>query len=118
MDVFPSFLGFLCNLVRKSPRNVEKIARFAGGEKAQNPVTVRESRDDNKNKICVFQGGGGQGGREENCPKAIYRGKRRDNKILKVKMLLSRNFVVMAQAPTQRRHRFIGPDLAFVILFL
>ena len=30
---------------------------------------------------------------------AIFRGKRHDNKILKVKILLSRNFVVMAQAP-------------------
>ena len=26
--------GFLCNLVRKSPQNVEKIARFLGGEKS------------------------------------------------------------------------------------
>ena len=30
---------------------------------------------------------------------AIFRGKRHDSKILKVKSLLSRNFVVMAQAP-------------------
>ena len=30
---------------------------------------------------------------------AIFRGKRHDNKILKVQILLSRNFVVMAQAP-------------------
>ena len=29
----------MCSLVRKSPPNVEKIARFPGGEKAQNPVT-------------------------------------------------------------------------------
>ena len=30
---------------------------------------------------------------------AIFHGKRHDNQILKVKILLSRNFVVMAQAP-------------------
>ena len=61
---------------------------------------IQRKRDDNKNKICAFRGGGGQGGREENCPKRFFfRGKRHDNKILKVKMLLSRNFVVMAQAP-------------------
>ena len=31
---------------------------------------------------------------------AIFHGKRHDNQILKVKNLSSRNFVVMAQAPT------------------
>ena len=38
---------------------------------------------------------------------AIFHGKRHDNKISKVKMLLSSNFVVMAQAPTDvtsKRH--------------
>ena len=30
---------------------------------------------------------------------AVFRGKRHDNKILKVQIFLSRNFVVMAQAP-------------------
>ena len=29
-------------------------------------------RDDNKNKICVFEGGGGIGGREENRPKTLF----------------------------------------------
>ena len=34
-----------------------------------------------------------------NVQNAIFRGKRHDNKILKVQILLSRNFVVIAQAP-------------------
>ena len=32
--VFLFFSIFLCNLVRKSPQNVEKTARFMGGEKS------------------------------------------------------------------------------------
>ena len=35
----------------------------------------------------------------------FFRGKRHDNKILKVKILLSRNFVVVAQAPTLTEFR-------------
>ena len=31
--IFPFSPGLLCNVVRKSPQNVEKIARFPGGEK-------------------------------------------------------------------------------------
>ena len=59
----------------------------------------RRKRDDNKNKICAFQGGwaGGQGGKLSKT--LFFHGKRHDNKNLKVKMLLSRNFVVMALAP-------------------
>ena len=34
---------------------------------------------------------------------AVFRGKRHDNKILNVQILLSRNFVVIAQAPILRR---------------
>ena len=34
---------------------------------------------------------------------AVFRGKRHDNKLLKVQMLLSRNFVVMAQAPSMKK---------------
>ena len=45
--------------------------------------------------------GVGRGGREEICPKTLFfRGIRHDNKILKVQILLSRNFVVIAQAPS------------------
>ena len=48
-----------------------------------------------------FSGGVGQGGRDGVIVQnAIFRGKRHDNKILKVEILLSRNFVVMAQVPT------------------
>ena len=32
---FPLSPGFLCNLVRKSPQTMEKIARFPGGEKSE-----------------------------------------------------------------------------------
>ena len=57
---------------------------------------VQRKRDDNKNKICVFQGGGfGRGAERKIVQNAIFRGKRHDNKILKVKILLSRNLVVM-----------------------
>ena len=36
-------------------------------------IGSQRKRDDNKNKICAFQGGGGgQGGREENCPKRYF----------------------------------------------
>ena len=51
--------------------------------------------------FSVFEGGG-LGGREENRPKCcfFFRGKRHDNKILKSQILLSKKFVVIAQAPT------------------
>ena len=61
---------------------------------------VQRKRDDNKNKICGFQGGVGRGAERKIVQNAIFRGKRHDNKILKVEILLSRNFVVMAQAPS------------------
>ena len=57
-------------------------------------------RDDNKNKICAFRGGGvGRGAGRIIVQNAIFHGKRHDDKTLKVKILLSRNFVVMAQTP-------------------
>ena len=40
-----------------------------------------------------------RGGGRKIVQNAIFHGKRHDNKILKVKILLSSNFVVMAQAP-------------------
>ena len=64
---------------------------------------VQKKRDDNKNKICAFQGGLGRGAGRKIVQNAIFQGKRHDNKILKVKCLLSRNFVVMAQAPKGAR---------------
>ena len=57
-------------------------------------------RDDNKNKICVFEGGGPWGQRGKSPQNTVFHGKLHDNKILKVQILLSRNFVVIAQAPT------------------
>ena len=61
---------------------------------------AQRKRDDNKNKICTLQGGGvGRGAERKIVQNAIFHGKRHDNKILKVKILLSRNFVVMAPAP-------------------
>ena len=54
-----------------------------------------------KTKFALLRGGL-LGGREENFPKTLFsffRGKRHDNTILKVQILLSRNFVVIAQAP-------------------
>ena len=59
----------------------------------------QRKRDDNKNKICAFQGGLGRGAGRKIVQNAIFHGKRHDNNILKVKILLSRNSVVMAQAP-------------------
>ena len=44
---------------------------------------------------------------------AVSRGKRRDNKILKVQILLSKNFVVIAQAPTFPC--FFGPKFSLVL---
>ena len=35
-------------------------------------LVSQRKRDDNKNNICVFKGGGGQGDREENCPKRYF----------------------------------------------
>ena len=54
-----------------------------------------------KIKFALFRGGGWAGGQGGKLSKMLFfRGKRHDNKILKVKILLSRNFVVMAQAPS------------------
>ena len=65
-------------------------------------ANFQRRRDDNKNESFRFLRGGGLGGREENRPKRCFfcfRGKRHDNKILEVQILLSRNLVVIAQAP-------------------
>ena len=44
----------------------------------------------------------GRGAERKIVQNAIFRGKRHDNKILEVQILLSRNFVVIAQAPMQK----------------
>ena len=56
---------------------------------------VRESETTIKIKFAFVRGGG----ERKIVQNAIFRGKRPDNKILKVKILLSRNFVFMPQAP-------------------
>ena len=61
---------------------------------------IQRRRDDNKNRIFAFEGGGCPWGqRGKSSKNACFRGKRHDNNILKVQILLSRNFVVIAQAP-------------------
>ena len=61
---------------------------------------LRESETTIIIKFALFRGGGvGRGGERKIVQNAIFHGKRHDNKILKLKILLSRNFVVMAQAP-------------------
>ena len=52
-----------------------------------------------------FSGGVGRGAERKIVQNAIFQGKRHDNKILKVKFLLSRHFVVMAQAPKVIRNQ-------------
>ena len=59
----------------------------------------RESETTIKIKFALFRGGLGRGAGRKIVQNAIFHGKRHDNKILKVKILLSRNFVVIAQAP-------------------
>ena len=60
------------------------------------PGSCQRRRDENKNKVFAFEGGrGGLGGREENRPKTlVFVGKRHDNKIMKVHILLSREIVL------------------------
>ena len=60
----------------------------------------RESETTVKIKFALFRGGVGRGAGWKIVQNAIFHGKRHDNKILKAKILLSRNFVVMALAPT------------------
>ena len=65
----------------------------------------RRRRDDNKIKFSLLRGGGPGGQRGKSSKTLFFRGKRHDNKILKVKILLSRNFVVIAQAPNKNKHK-------------
>ena len=78
----------------KPPKAIEWLQDFS---------EIQRRRDDNENKIFAFEGGGGpwgqRGQRGKSSKSAYFRGKRHDNKILKVQILLSRNFVVVAQAP-------------------
>ena len=64
---------------------------------------IRERETTIKIKFAFFWGGVGRGAERKIVQNAIFRGKRHDHKILKVKIVLSRNFVVMAQAPMEFR---------------
>ena len=55
-------------------------------------------RDDNKNIFLLLRGGGSWEQRGKSSQNAVFRGKCHDNKILKVQIVSSRNFVVIAQA--------------------
>ena len=60
---------------------------------------LRDCETTIKIKFTLFRGVG-RGGREENCPKTLFfSGNAMTIKFWKVQLLLSRNFVVMVQAP-------------------
>ena len=59
-------------------------------------------RDDNKNKSAHLRGGGALEAKRNIVQNAVCRGKRHDNIILKVQVLLSKNVVVIGQAPRER----------------
>ena len=63
------------------------------------PGISEESETTIKIKFALFRGGWAGGQRGKLSKTLFFHGKRHDNKILKVNILLSRNFVVMAQAP-------------------
>ena len=85
------------NQVSATPRG----QRNWTGPIAKSSNKAQRRRDDNKNRILHFRGGP-WGQRGESSKNAVFRGKRHDNKILKVQILLSRNFVVITQAPKGR----------------
>ena len=86
------------NSAQKSAK--ERFSVKIANNQVWNNRVCQRKRDDNKNKICFFQGVVGRGAERKIVQNGIFRGKRNDNKILKVKILLSRDFVVMAQAPS------------------
>ena len=84
----------------QSQTNFHQAQADAGRAGLEKESFISQRRRDDKIKFSVFEGGGvgALGSEEENRPKRFFRGKRHDNKILKVQFLLSRNFVVIAQA--------------------
>ena len=88
--------NYLAHIVSKNASQI--VSRRQ--KKAFLPLSkFRESETTIKIKFAFFRGGGwGRGAERKIVQNAIFRGKRHDNKILKVKILLSRIFVVMAQA--------------------
>ena len=84
----------------KSAENADSKTRKRQKMRMTGFNVTQRKRDDNKNKNCAFQVGVGRGAGREIIQNAIFHGKRHDKKNSKMKILLSRNFVVMAQAPS------------------
>ena len=68
------------------------------------------------NKICTFEGGRDWWRRGKLSKNAIVRGKRDNNRILKVQILLSRNLVVIAQAPSKIARLLRPVDAQFIAI--
>ena len=83
-------------------RGLVPVTRSSGPLMRPSVALIRESETTIKIKFALFRVGVGRGAGRKIVQNAIFHGKRHDNKILKVKILLSRNFVVMAQAPSLR----------------
>ena len=62
-------------------------------------------RDDNKNKICSFEGGGVALGAERKSSKTLFFVGNVTTINFEMQILLSRNFVVVAQAPIENKER-------------
>ena len=58
----------------------------------------------------------GRGAERKLVQNAFFRGKRHDNEILKAKILLSKNFVVMAQAPKIAMAQVLFPSNFICVL--
>ena len=87
---------FLAVFQKGKEKKIRETLRFL----FRGPKNLRESETTIKIKFAFFGGGGlGRGAERKIVQNAIFHGKRHDNRILKVKILLSRTFVVMAQAP-------------------
>ena len=111
MYVSAYLLAFECAISCPISALFVKTVRFekTAQEKAKTPPRdsansgcPRESqgrRDDNKNRICDFEGVGGWEQRGKLSQNAVFRGKRHDNKIFKVQILVSKKLVVIAPAP-------------------
>ena len=88
--------------MKNIPANLSKQTQWCVQGIQESNWSCQRRRDDNKNNICVFEGGGPWGNLREKRPKRCFfflGGKRHDNKILKADILLSKNFVLIAQAP-------------------
>ena len=88
----------------KNKGNPQKNKGFLFTQTPKSLEKDQRRRDDNKSKIFGFWGGRALGAERKIVQNAVFfRGKRHDNKILKVHILLSRHFVVIAQAPKGKK---------------